>query len=516
MVGGDGVGRAVDEDVPAVALAIRCGVWIALTASLGACGAKSQPGVPVPGEGTVNTSSAGGGGPTAGPSGGSPTGSGGPPGGSGTIAADDWPQFRHDARGSSASAEALLCPCGHTPRAVDGRDWPVRLRPAGPRRRYGLRDHRRDREGPCDSDAATGVFRWTRDLKATTNSTCGGPDVPGIWGAVAAHDGKIYVGAPDGDVHALSPSTGETLWRAHVAEPSPTPICSSPTIATTAGRLFVGVAATAHCDPIEGRAAAVDIASAAVTEQPIVPTGLVGGAVWSSTSIDEAGGAAYVATGNAVGPLSDEPLAQAVVALDVATLTPRDHWQNPTTLANCDFGASPTLFEDASGGRCSPSPARTAGSMPSSERTSRRARCGSASSRSSIRRSPTSARSAGRLRIDGLAGLRRRPALCRRRPHARRSGRRVVAPTRPPAHLRFTHATPGFVLAAVAVAGDVLAVASNASDNLSSTLEMLDAHTGAAAADLLGSRAPPSRRRRSADGVVLWVTFDGHLTRAGR
>ena len=77
--------------------------------------------------------------------------------------------------------------------------------------------------------------------------------------------------------------------------------------------------------------------------------GQVGAAVWASASVDEDAGVLYVGTGNPVGALESEPLAQAIVALDAATLAVLDHWQDAAPLLDCDFGTSPTLVD--AGGR---------------------------------------------------------------------------------------------------------------------------------------------------------------------
>jgi outer membrane protein assembly factor BamB len=81
--------------------------------------------------------------------------------------------------------------------------------------------------------------------------------------------------------------------------------------------------------------------------------------------------------------------------------------------------------------------------------------------------------------------------------------------------VRWTHLTPGFVLAAPTVAGEVVAVVSNASVGGKSTLELLDARTGAA----LRSFEDPSATFASpvvSRGQVLWVTFEGRLVALGK
>lgn len=81
--------------------------------------------------------------------------------------------------------------------------------------------------------------------------------------------------------------------------------------------------------------------------------------------------------------------------------------------------------------------------------------------------------------------------------------------------LRWTHATPGYVIAPMAVAGSVLVVASTALDNASSTLEIVDVRSGAALRSFPGASASFAGPIVSR-GLVLWTTFEGHLTALGR
>lgn len=438
--------------------------------------------------------------------------------GVGSLAADDWPQFRHDATGSSATQEAF------------SRDDATALHEAWTQEigEYGYAQPVRAGDSVFVGtgvtgqvyalDAASGAVRWRKDLKATLSSGCGGSDVPGIWGALGVVGGKVFVNAPDGGVYALDPTTGATIWRAAVANPSPHAelIESSVAFSTATGRVYVGVAATAPCDPVQGRVASVDLASGTVVQADIVAPGQVGGGVWSSASVDESAGTVYVGTGNVVGALATEPMAQSIVALDATTLTPIEHWQNPATLADCDFGGSPTLFEDASGRKLVAISSKD-GWLYAFDRAHLAA--GPVWTRRLAVLDPAKPVQCG----DPLAGFGSivSPAFANGLLYAA-GGRTpegdpgaVVALDPATGDVRFRHVTPGYVLASMAAAGDLLVVASNALDNASSTLEVLDAHTG----ELLRSFhaasatfAAPAISR----GLVLWVTFEGHLTALGR
>jgi outer membrane protein assembly factor BamB len=429
---------------------------------------------------------------------------------------EDWPQFRHDVRGSSAAGTSLTTAQGATLHEV----WSFELGQYDYSEPIRAGDAVYATTGVTGKvialDAATGALRWTRDLGFVTTSGCGGLDKPGIWGSAAFFGGTLYVAAPDGAVHAMDPASGADRWTAHVADPAPHAelIVSSPSVSIAGGRLYVGVAATAHCDPVPGRVAGIELASGTVvSETAMVDAGKVGGAVWTSMSVDEAGGVLFTATGNQIGGLPGEPLAQSIVALDPATLAPLAHWQNPVTLDNCDFGSSPTLFADAAG-RKLVAAANKDGWLYALDRASLAA--GPVWKRQLAVVDPALPAQCG----DPLLGFGSivSPAFANGTLYAA-GGRTpagapgaVVALDPATGTLRFTHVTPGFVLGAMAVAGDVLAVVSNAVDSTSSTLEILDARTG----DVLRSFARPTATfggvSVSRGGLVLWGDFEGHLT----
>jgi outer membrane protein assembly factor BamB len=458
--------------------------------------------------------------PTPGPTAPTPPAGDPPVGGQGTPtpeppADEDWPQFRHDVRGSSAAGATLTTAQGASLHEI----WSFELGP------YGFSEPIRAGDAVYATtavlgkvyalDAASGQPRWTRDLGAVITSGCGGDDKPGIWASAAVAGGTLYVAAPDGAVHALDPATGADRWTGHVANPAPHAelIQSSPSVSLARGHLYVGVAATAHCDPVQGRIAAVDLATGSVAEMPVVDPGQVGGAVWTSLSVDEPAGVVFASTGNAIGGMAGEPLAQAIVALDAGSLAQRGHWQNPAPLENCDFGASPTLFSDASG-RALVAAASKDGWLYALDRANLAAgpvwkrqvatlepsdptHCGDPLHGYGSIVSPAFANgllyAAGGHTPDGAPGS-------------------VLALDPATGAVQFVHRTPGYVLGAMAVAGEVLAVTSNAADSASSTLEILDAHTG----DVLRRFDRPSATFAgvsvSRGGLVLWADFDGHLT----
>src|SRR5437773_6037576 len=198
-------------------------------------------------------------------------------------------------------------------------------------------------------DARSGSVRWSRTLNSPIVTSCAGSKQPGFWAAAAVVGEVVYAASPDGNAYALSKSDGSTVWAARVADPTAAGhgefIQSSPSVSTALGRLYLGVASSAHCDEVAGRIAAVDLASGAVQQTGLVGPGQQGAAVWSSISIAEDENRLYVSTGNRIGPASATPNSQAILAMDPRSLAVLDRWQNPTSLENSDFGSSPTLAE---------------------------------------------------------------------------------------------------------------------------------------------------------------------------
>src|SRR5262249_37106567 len=189
----------------------------------------------------------------------------------------------------------------------------------------------------------------------------------------------------------------------------------------------------------------------------------------SSLSIDEDARLVFGSTANRIGDISTEPLAQSIVSFRADTLDVVDHWQNPTSLENSDFGASPTLFETASGvplvaaaskdgvlyvlrrDRLSAGPGWTPRVAARAPRTPGEGGGPSAGFGSLV--SPTFAH--GLLYAAGGRTPAGEPGS-------------VVAFQPADGSVVWKHATPGYVLAAMPAVGDILVVESSAPDNSTS------------------------------------------------
>src|SRR4051812_10630951 len=366
-------------------------------------------------------------------------------------------------------------------------------------------------------DLRTGTTRWIRnDFSPAVTTSCGGTKRPGIWAAPAISGDAVYVAAPDGNVYSLRKTDGSTLWASKVADGTAAGhgefIQASPALSTVLGKLYLGVASSEHCDEVAGRILSVDLATGASQTASLVGPGDRGAVIWSSISIDEDAGLLFASTGNRVNPVVAETLSQSIVSFDARSLAVVDHWQNPTPLANSDFGASPALFEAADGtklvaaankdgwlyvlrrDRLSAGPvwkAQLAVTDPAAPTLGGDPAAGFGSIVS-----PTFTH--GMLYAAGGRTLAGEPGS-------------VVAFDPLTGGVRFRHVTPGYVIAAMPSVGDLLVVESSTPDNQRGWLEILDARD----LTLLKRFDGPNATFASPSighGLILWMDSVGHLT----
>ncbi|GAC1393584.1 MAG: hypothetical protein NVS4B11_00060 [Ktedonobacteraceae bacterium] len=190
---------------------------------------------------------------------------------------------------------------------------------------------------------------WKQFLGITQQSKpCYGGGSVGVTSTASVQNGTVYVGGGDGNMYALNSTNGSVLWK-HFLDAPPYYIFSSPLVYNN--RVYVGE--SAFCDPpgTQGKFVALNISDGSVAAGPalLVPNGQIGAGVWSSPALDTANNRLYITTGNLAGATlgSQQPYAEAFVALDATTLAIVDHWQIPTSdqFGDADFGASPTLFD---------------------------------------------------------------------------------------------------------------------------------------------------------------------------
>ena len=496
---------------------MRVRVLLAVAAALCACGGSSGGGG---GGGSGGTSDGGTGG-GGGSDGGGGSGGGGSDGG-GTLAqgGGDWAQYRGGVRGTSENPGAFDAAEAANLRVA----WRQDLSANGTSQFYTQAMIAGDTAYFTTAiaarvlavDAGSGNVRWSRSFTPDVTTACGGVEKRGFWAAPAVVGDVLYLAAADGHAYALRRQDGSTIWASAIADPTPAGhgefLQSSPAVSTALGKLYLGIASSEHCDEVRGKIAMVDLATGAATVKPLVPEGRQGGGIWSSISIDENARLVFASTANRIGDISAEPLAQSIVSFRADTLDVVDHWQNPTTLENSDFGSSPTLFETANG-----TPLVAAANKDGVLYVLRRDRLSAGpvwTARLAVI-DPNAPGEGG----DPTAGFGSlvSPTFAHGLLYAA-GGRTpagdpgaVVAFEPGAGSVVWKHATPGYVIAAMPAVGDILVVESSAPDNQASWLEVLDARTGVSLRRFeagIATMAAPSVAR----GLILWSDAGGNVT----
>ena len=203
-------------------------------------------------------------------------------------------------------------------------------------------------------NASTGTLIWktyTGVLKA--NPICIPPQL-GVSSPATVANGTVYVGGGDGYWYALNAATGAVSWRIWVGGTAPGTYdghynWSGPLI--IGNEAYVGIASLGDCPLVQGQLLKVNLTTHAIENTAnMVPSGQVGGGIWTSPAYDPNTGLIYTATGTE--NLPSQQWAQAILAIDPSTMDVVSSWKLPEyeTVLDSDFGTSTTLFADANGG----------------------------------------------------------------------------------------------------------------------------------------------------------------------
>lgn len=194
-------------------------------------------------------------------------------------------------------------------------------------------------------DANTGALKWKTYLGVAQSVNCGND---GVTSAAAVQNGMVYVGGGDGYWYALNAADGSVAWKLFIGNTQDSTgyyNWASPLIYN--GSVYIGT--SSYCDNplVQGQVWRVDLAThLPVAVFNVVPAGVVGGAIWTSPTVDPATNTIYLTTGTKVSPRG---YAESMVALDATTLALKSYWQLPAALAvnDSDWGTTPILFTDA-------------------------------------------------------------------------------------------------------------------------------------------------------------------------
>ncbi len=216
-------------------------------------------------------------------------------------------------------------------------------------------------------NATTGQRIWERYLGQTNVTNCNSPR--GITSSAAIVDGTVYVGGGGDYWYALNAATGAIEWKILVGNNSNTGgnyNWASPVI--YGGYEYIGVASDCDKPLVRGELMQVSLS----THLPVnvfytVPTGKLGGTIWTTPTIDPSLGLMVIATGNCKGNnYNESPYCGGIVALNLSNISQgsctttcdsngvKGVWQdvgcgNQTSNDDCDLPTSPAIFVNSHG-----------------------------------------------------------------------------------------------------------------------------------------------------------------------
>jgi outer membrane protein assembly factor BamB len=196
-------------------------------------------------------------------------------------------------------------------------------------------------------NATTGALIWKTFLGQTT-APCY-PQLAGVSSAADVENGVVYVGGGDSYWYALDAATGNVLWKIFVGDNTKGWYnWASPLIYN--GYAYIGTSSVGDCPLIPGQLLQVSLSTHQIVNTfNAVPTGQVGGGIWTTPSIDTSTNTIFVTTGTR--NQDTQMLSEAVVALDANTLAIKSSWAVPNSMqtVDSDFGNTPLLFSDSQG-----------------------------------------------------------------------------------------------------------------------------------------------------------------------
>jgi outer membrane protein assembly factor BamB len=288
-----------------------------------------------------------------------------PPAAAATGAALDWPQYLHGPQHSSVSLATAFTPSNAAsasqvwhwqPPAVTGKPAP-RLE-ASPTVAAGRVYIGAGSGGFYALNETTGAVAWSRQLDTEPSGTC---PARGITATAAVQPdpvsgaSTVYVSGAR-YTYALNAATGALVWKTEIGPPSSAnPDAyynwSSPTVA--GGHIYVGLSSSCDKPLIRGGLVELDQHTGQVVHTwYTVPSGSVGGSIWSSAAASSSGGDVWVSTGNECDPTvntcpSGNQIGHSLSIVHLSSsLALLQAWQAPGTAGqghDWDFGSSPAL-----------------------------------------------------------------------------------------------------------------------------------------------------------------------------
>jgi outer membrane protein assembly factor BamB len=205
---------------------------------------------------------------------------------------------------------------------------------------------------------ATGAVVWSRQLGIRPRGACrplGITATAAVLRDPVTGTNTVYVSGAR-YLYALNAATGAVAWRTRIGPPSTSDPdayynWSSPTVIT--GHIYVGLASGCDDPLIRGGVVELDQHTGQVLHTwHSVPTGSIGGSVWSSVAASADGQDLWVSTGNECDPTvntcpAGNKIGHALSIVHLSgSLTMLQAWLTPrNTGHDWGFGSSPTLFQ---------------------------------------------------------------------------------------------------------------------------------------------------------------------------
>lgn len=200
-------------------------------------------------------------------------------------------------------------------------------------------------------NASNGTQKWKTFIGATKFAACGYAGSRGTTSTATVSNGSVYIGGGDARFYALNASDGSVNWT--VSEKVNNPSTGdynwgSPLVVGATG--YIGLSTA--CGNPSSQGAVISINLNGTTHGvlhvfAVVPAGQAGGSVWSTPSYDPATRLVWVSTGDEISASSG--YYRAILALNASTLALVGAWQQGDAGVDYDFGAGPTLFHDGAG-----------------------------------------------------------------------------------------------------------------------------------------------------------------------
>jgi outer membrane protein assembly factor BamB len=278
----------------------------------------------------------------------------------------DWPQYLHGPQHSSVSPATAFTPSNAAsatqvwhwqPPVISGQPAPAL--DASPTVAGGLVYIGAQSGGFYALNETTGTMAWGRQLDTEPHVTCPARGITATAAVVADPvTGASTVYVPGARfLYALNAATGALIWKTEigpssVSSPDAYYNWSSPTVA--GGHIYVGLASNCDNPLIRGGLVELDQHTGAVLHTwHTVPSGSIGGSIWSSAAASSTGTDVWASTGNECDPTINTcpPGNKIGHSLSIvhlsASLSLLQAWHAPGTAGHghdWDFGSSPTLF----------------------------------------------------------------------------------------------------------------------------------------------------------------------------